>query len=148
MAIGFSLRSDSFNFIIFLLQIFIFLFLFLFLAIIIEYFHKGEYIRPLILYDLLGFTNRFLETAQRGRKVDTFFLKFDYKSKSNFQKNFSKKQYYFISTVKKNNEVYTISLINEKKLFQYFFLKFFIRNAIHILDIKEIKGTYKIIRFK
>jgi hypothetical protein len=147
MAFGFSFRSDSFNVIIFLLQIFVFLFLFLFLAVIIEYFHKGDYIRPLILYDLLGFTNRFLETAQRGRKVDSFFLKFDSKSKKNFKNNFSTHQYYFISTVRKDGDFYSISLINEKKLFQYFFIKFFVKNAIHTLDVQKLNGHYKIVRF-
>lgn len=148
MGFGFTFRDDNFDVINFILKVIVFLFLFLSLAVIIEFFHRGEYIRPLILYDLLGFTNRFLEIAQRGRKIDTFFLTYDQKSKKNFKQNFSKKQYYFISTIKKEGENYKVSLINEKKLFQYFFIKFFVRNAIHTLDVQHIKGSYKIVRFK
>ncbi len=148
MSLGFALREGNINIFVIFVKIIIFLFLFLCLAAAIEFFQKGEYISPLTLYDLLGFTNLFLETAQKEKDISKCFLKYDNKSKNNFKKYFSKNQYYFISTIIKQGNVYKITLINEKKLFQYFFIKFFIKNAIHSLYVRKISGEYKIIRFR
>lgn len=148
MSIGFQVKSFKFNFIDFLLKTIILIFLFLTLASIIELTQRGEYIRPLILYDILGFAENFLEKAQNEKTVDYFFLKYDYKSKKIFKKYFTSKQYYFISTVRKIGDSYRVTIINEKKLFQYFLVKFLIKDAIHTLDVKKIDDKYKIVRFK
>ncbi len=147
MSLSYQVSNGAFDFIDFVLKVIVLMFLFLSIASIIEYFQSGEYIKPLIMYDLIGFTNDFLESAKRGKKVNSYFHKYDTKSKVNFHKNFSKNQYYFISTIKRDKNNYKITIINEKKLFEYFFLKFLVRNAIHTLDVQYLDGSYKIIRF-
>ena len=148
MSIGFAIRNGEFNILVIIVKTIIFILLFLSLAAAIEFFEKGEYISPLVLYDILGFTNEFLHTAQQNNDISHFFHKYDAKSKKNFKDNFSKRQYYFISTIKRSGDIYTVSLINEKKLFQYFFIKFFIKDAIHTLDLQVFNHNYKIVRFK
>ena len=106
---------------------------------------KSEYISPLTLYDITGFTQEFLKAAYKKKNYDHFFLKYSSNAKKVFEKNFSKKQHYFISTIRSESNTYEVTLINEEKLFQYFFFKFLGKFAIHKVRIQKVDDEFKII---
>lgn len=132
----------------FFLNFLILFFLLLVLATMVEFFSRGDYIGPLELYDIQVFYKDFYDAAINKKSLlKEFFLTYDQKSKDRFIKVLPRAHGFLLSSIKKQNNVYEITLIDEKKLFEYFFLKFLVRKAIHKLYVKKIKGEYKIIFF-
>lgn len=71
----------------------------------------------------------------------------------NFTKNFSSKTFgehykknFFLSSIRKNKNVYELTIIDEIKVLQFFIIKFFVKKGVHKLYVKQIDHEFKIIR--
>lgn len=131
---------------LFLLKVIVIMFLILVIAVVIEFFSGGEYMNPLEIYDLEYFYgNLFYDFLLQDKSFSQNFLKYT-SLESRFIQTFSPKRRYFLSTIRKQGDgVYLLSVIDERKLFEYFFVKFLVRKAVHKLTVKKFKGGYKII---
>jgi hypothetical protein len=130
----------------FLLKFIVIVFLMILIAIAIEFFYTGEYMNPLEVYDLEHFFLEFLSKTEKKGEIEKFFNKYDSKTKSKFKKTFLHKRRYFLSSIRKNKNTYELTLIDEKKLAEYFILKFLVKKAIHKIFIKKLNEEFKIIR--
>jgi len=131
----------------YLLQTIIFFFLLMTISVFIEHFHKGDYISPIEVYDVEMFFKNFQKDLYKS-ELKNYIHKYDYKTKQNIENIvLRKKVKFFLSTIRKESDVYELTIINEYKFFQYFLIKFLVKKAIHKLFIKKIKNEFKIIRF-
>ncbi len=130
----------------YLLQATIFFFLLMTISVFIEQFHKGEYMGPLEVYDVENFFKKF-QKAVYTNDVNKYLHKYDHKSKLNLEHILTKKTKFFLSTIRKIDNVYELTIINQHKFYQYFLIKFFAKKAIHKLYVKIEKGEFKIARF-
>ena len=131
---------------LFLLQVVVFFFMLMAISIIVEHFHKGEYMGPLEIYDVEHFFKQFQRSIY-VKNVDKYLHKYDYKTRLNLEDVLSKKVKFFLSSIRKIDGVYELTIINEHKFYQYFITKFLVKKAIHKLYVKEIKGEFKVVRF-
>lgn len=130
----------------FLLQVVVFFFLLMTISVIVEHFKKGEYMGPLEIYDVEHFFKKFQHSVYTG-DIEKYIHKYDHKSKANLENVLNKKMKFFLSTIRKIDGVYELTIINEHKFYQYFIIKFLARKAIHKLYVKHEKGGFKIARF-
>lgn len=130
----------------FLLKFIVIIFLIILMAVLIEFFYKGEYMNPLEVYDIEQFYLELLDITKKEDSIEKFFNKYDSKTKNKYKQIFLHKRKYFLSSIRKNKNTYELTIIDEKKLAEYFILKFLIRKAIHKLFIKELNTGLKIIR--
>lgn len=131
---------------IYLLQATVFFFLLMAISVFVEHFKKGEYMGPLEIYDV----EQFFRTFQRGvysGDINKYLHKYDHKTKTNLEHVLNKKVKFFLSTIRKIDGVYELTIINEHKFYQYFIIKFLAKRAIHKLYVKLEKGEFKIARF-
>ncbi len=149
--LAFSMLEFNFvDFETFILRVVVIFFLLLFIAVAIEFTNSGDYLSPLEIYDLEGFFRNFLDEISNNKNLDNifniYFNKYDNKSKKILIKIFSRYKKYFLSSIKKENDIYIITFINEFTLFRYFFFRFLAKKGIHKIFVKIIKYEFKIIR--
>ncbi len=138
---------------LFILKYFIILFLILTMSVFIEFFYKSEYISPYEITLLENFFRKFLLDAYSNSKdlESDFFNKYDLKTKRKFKELFNTKNHYFLSSIRKDGQIYEITFINKTKMFEFFllsFLRFFIKDSIHRIFVRKINNHYKIVRFE
>lgn len=135
------------DFLLFLLKFIILFFLLMLISVMLEFFYRGEYISPITFYNLEHFFNKFLLEIGRDGHYEKFFNKYDFKSKKAFKEIFHKhKNKFFLSSIRKKNGLYELTMIDEIKFLEFFFIKFFVRKGVHKLYVKRIDGKFKIIR--
>ena len=125
--------------------ILIVLFLILSIGTLIEFYHRGEYISPIELYDIIYYVNEFLRKRTNPDKFDSFFPKYINKNKKVYRMLHSKNHIFSVSTIKKSQDAYIVTLIDEGLLLGFFILRFISKRATIYLVIKKINGQYKII---
>lgn len=139
--VGFSI-SDFEDF---LLKLVVILFLLMLIAVLIEYKNRSEYMSPLEVYDVENYYKRFYLSIRDGKNMDLFFHKYNIKTKRKLDPFIRKRSNFVLSNIRKENEVYEITVIDINKLAAFHFLKFFIRKAIYRIYVKEFDGSFKII---
>lgn len=117
------------------------------IAVLVEFFYRGDYMSPLEVYDIEKFFNEFIEDVYSKGDIDKYFNKYDHRSKKEFQKIFGKKARYFLSTIRKVDNFYEVSVINERKMLEYYFIRFLGHGAVHKMHIRKVNGSFKIIKF-
>jgi len=138
----------------FLLKFFLIYFLIMVISVLIELLNKSEYLSPIEIYNLNLFFNNFLKDLKNTSHIKEFdfefyFNKYDSNSKKKITKIIKKiKKRFFISTIRKENDIYKIHFIDKFTLFRFLFIKFLAKGGVHRADIKIIKGKYKIIYFE
>ncbi len=132
---------------IFLINFVVILFLLLLIAAFAEFFWRGEYMNPLEVYDVEKFFNAFMRYvySDRVEEVDTFFNKYDSKSKAKFEKVFSKNKKFLLSSIRKQGKIYEIVFIDQTRIMTYFLIRFLSKRAIHKMQVREVKGDLKIV---
>ncbi|MCA9495607.1 MAG: hypothetical protein KC589_01585 [Nanoarchaeota archaeon] len=133
----------------FLFKIMVIFFLLVLIAVLVEFFYKGDYMSPLEVYDIEVFYNRICEDLNYDLgDLDKYFNSYDLKTRKNFDKIFHKRKNYILSSISKRDNIYKIVLINNQKLLQFFFIRFFLGQTMHKLYVKKIKDDFKVIGVK
>lgn len=131
---------------LFILKTFLVFFLLIMFAVLIEFYTRGEYMSPLEVYDIENFYNNLASDYGSTRfEHKHYFNKYDHKSKKKFFETFHGKDNYILSSIKKEGEVYTLSVIDIRKMLLFQFFRFLIRKAIHKVHVKKFKHSYKVI---
>lgn len=156
LLIGFSLTFFLMNLVrielsleLFLLHFISLVFLLLVFAVIIEYFYLGEYMTPHERLDIMIFINQLLENYEDKKHIDSFVNKYNHKTLK-FLKNslYGKKKRFVISNFRKVNSKIIVTLLDDRKVLTYFFIKFLSKKAVLTLYLHKEKNSYKVIRAK
>jgi hypothetical protein len=94
---------------------------------------------PIEIQTISLFVKRFLNEQENENE---FYLKYIPK-KNHIPLN--EKKYYAISTIKKEKKQYIVHILHQKKMLEFFFIKFFSKHATKQLTIKKVKGKLQII---
>lgn len=144
-------RFEVDNYLIFFLRFIIIVFLLFSLSAFIEYLQVGEFMGFLEVSTIETFYKDFYDTVRyHPDNIYKFFNKYDVETKNKFKNIFSKRSSFFLSSIRKDGDVYIISIIQEQRLFLYFLFKFLGRKGVHKLYVKDLngKGKYRIINIK
>lgn len=121
------------------------LLLFLTIGAFIEYLKKGEYMSPLEVYDVVGFIKELQYARKHNDSLDEFFLSYVKKPKKVYSQFVNKKKKFTLSTIAKHNGFYEVTLLDEAKVVEYLFFRFFTKKATIHLRLKKVKGEFKIV---
>ena len=133
----------------FFFKILVIFFLLIMISVMVEYFYKGEYMSPLEIYDVEVFYNIVYEDMNFDTNdLNHYFNTYDLKTRKTFNKIFRKGRKYILSSISKRDGIYEIVIINDRKLLQFFFVRFLLGKAMHKLFVKKVKGDFKIIGVK
>lgn len=131
---------------IFLLQFFVILFLLLSIGVLIEFYNLGEYMNPLETYEIQHFIYSFLDTYHHKKSVEDYFNKYDAKTRKNLIKLLDRDRVYSLSSIRKYKRTYQVTLLDERKVFRYFLIHFFLGKIIYRVHIQKHNDSWKIIR--
>ena len=146
LTITLSLRLGFGGLEVFLLQFFIILFLLLTIAAIVEFFYLGEYMNPMQTYEIQHFMYSFLDSLNHRNSLEKYFNKYDVKTRQKIHKLLQRDRIYTLSSIRKHKHTYEITLLDEKKVFRYFFIHFFLGKIIYRVYIRKHDGDWKIVR--
>lgn len=141
--VGFNLDNME----LFLLKYIIILFLLLCVAVVIEFFYRSDYMNPIEIFEIESFFNVFRHNLRTDSiEFDNFFNKYDVKSKKVLEKMKKKKTRLLLSSIRKHGDVYEVTFFDERKMLEFYIVKFLAKGGVHKMFIKDIKGKLRIIR--
>jgi hypothetical protein len=96
---------------------------------------------------LQSFYERFAQDVCKDKKnIMKYISKYNNKSMKNFKKLFgSKRNYFYLSSIKKKDENYELSIIDRRQVFLYYVFKFLVRKPVHKLVLHKSGKSYKIV---
>lgn len=137
----------DFTFEIFLVHFIVLVFLLLCFAVIIEYFYLGEYMSPHERLDIMHFVTKLLDDYSNGNEIDSYVSRYNHKTFSFLKTTlYNKKNRFVVSTLRKVDSHIIVTLLDERRVFTYFFFKFFSKKAVITLQIARYGGKFKVIR--
>lgn len=140
-------RFNVDNLLLFFIKYFIVLFFLLFVAVLIEYFYRGEYMNPIEVFEVETFFNIFKNNFKTNSfDFDIFFSRNDFRSKGVLSKLRDRKTRLILSSIRKHGELYEVTFFDEKKMLEYYVIRFLARKGIHKMYIKEVRGQLRIIK--
>lgn len=152
ISLAFSLvgfRVDDLD--IFLLKFLIIFFFLISFAALLEFYYSGDYMGPLEVYDVEYFYKNLILEFRTSKEFDfhKYFHKYNLKCKESFCKVYDNRKVYTLSSIRKLNGTYTITVINANRMpiFSIPLIRFIVaRGAIHKLYLKKFDNEFKIIK--